>query len=137
MPALPPANAGTCSSAGGRGGGRTDAWEPQEEVYWRTEDKRLGDEHCSGERALDSLLYAERMKLIQLDAKASKARPDPPAAAKRTRGSFARPARARHTQEMAAQRSHASPSFSHRGTINSPTAVVPSTTCTAVSGRPP
>src|SRR6059036_2428122 len=73
----------------GFGGGRADVWEP-EEVYWGSEDKWLGDKRYSGDRDLENPLAAVQMGLIYVNPQGPNANPDPIAAAKDIRETFAR-----------------------------------------------
>jgi catalase-peroxidase len=73
----------------GFGGGRVDAWEP-EELYWGPEGTWLGDERYSGERQLEKPLGAVQMGLIYVNPEGPNGKPDPVAAAKDIRETFAR-----------------------------------------------
>ena len=73
----------------GFGGGRPDVWEP-DEVYWGTEDKWLGDKRYSGDRNLQAPLGAVQMGLIYVNPQGPNAYPDPLAAARDIRETFAR-----------------------------------------------
>ena len=73
----------------GFGGGRTDKWEP-EEVYWGPETEWLGDNRYTGERDLDNPLAAVQMGLIYVNPEGPNGNPDPLAAAKDIRETFAR-----------------------------------------------
>jgi len=73
----------------GFGGGRADAWEP-EELYWGPEGTWLGDERYSGERQLQKPLGAVQMGLIYVNPEGPNGKPDPVAAAKDIRETFAR-----------------------------------------------
>jgi catalase-peroxidase len=73
----------------GFGGGRTDAWEP-EELYWGPEGTWLGDERYSGERQLQNPLAAVQMGLIYVNPEGPNGKPDPVAAAKDIRETFLR-----------------------------------------------
>ncbi len=73
----------------GFGGGRTDAWEP-EELYWGPEGTWLGDERYSGERQLQNPLAAVQMGLIYVNPEGPNGKPDPVAAAKDIRETFFR-----------------------------------------------
>jgi catalase-peroxidase len=73
----------------GFGGGRADAWEP-EELYWGPEGSWLGDERYSGERQLQKPLGAVQMGLIYVNPEGPNGKPDPVAAAKDIRETFAR-----------------------------------------------
>ena len=75
----------------GFAGGREDVWEPEEDVYWGTETKWLeGDKRYSGERDLDNPLAAVQMGLIYVNPEGPNGNPDPVAAAKDIRETFAR-----------------------------------------------
>ena len=74
----------------GFGGGRADVWEPEEDVYWGSEDKWLGDKRYSGERELESPLAAVQMGLIYVNPEGPNGNPDPLAAARDIRETFAR-----------------------------------------------
>jgi catalase-peroxidase len=73
----------------GFAGGRADAWEP-EAVDWGPESKWLGDERYSGDRSLQSPLGAVQMGLIYVNPEGPNGNPDPVAAAKDIRETFAR-----------------------------------------------
>ena len=45
----------------GFGGGRVDVWEPEEDIYWGTEDTWLDDNRYSNERDLENPLAAVQM----------------------------------------------------------------------------
>lgn len=74
----------------GFAGGREDVWEPQEDVYWGSEDKWLGDERYSGERNLENPLAAVQMGLIYVNPEGPNGVPDPIASGKDIRETFAR-----------------------------------------------
>ena len=74
----------------GFGGGRADVWEPEEDVYWGSEDKWLGDKRYSGDRELESPLAAVQMGLIYVNPEGPGGNPDPVAAARDIRETFAR-----------------------------------------------
>ena len=75
----------------GFGGGREDVWEPDHDVYWGTETKWLGgDKRYSGERELENPLAAVQMGLIYVNPEGPNGNPDPVAAAKDIRETFAR-----------------------------------------------
>jgi catalase-peroxidase len=74
----------------GFGGGRVDIWEPEEGIYWGPEGKWLGDERYSGDRELDNPLAAVQMGLIYVNPEGPNGKPDPIAAARDIRETFAR-----------------------------------------------
>jgi catalase-peroxidase len=74
----------------GFGGGREDVWEPDEDTYWGSEDKWLADKRYSGERNLENPLAAVQMGLIYVNPEGPNGKPDPLAAAKDIRETFAR-----------------------------------------------
>jgi catalase-peroxidase len=74
----------------GFGGGREDVWEPEADVYWGAETKWLGDERYSGERDLANPLAAVQMGLIYVNPEGPNGKPDPIAAARDIRETFAR-----------------------------------------------
>jgi catalase-peroxidase len=73
----------------GFAGGRPDQWEP-EELFWGPEGAWLGDERYSGERQLADPLGAVQMGLIYVNPEGPGGNPDPLAAAKDIRETFAR-----------------------------------------------
>ncbi|MEP7209684.1 MAG: peroxidase family protein, partial [Alphaproteobacteria bacterium] len=73
----------------GFAGGRPDQWEP-EELYWGAEGTWLGDERYSGERELQNPLGAVQMGLIYVNPQGPNGNPDPIAAARDIRETFAR-----------------------------------------------
>jgi len=74
----------------GFGGGREDVWESEEDVYWGSETKWLDDKRYSGERNLENPLAAVQMGLIYVNPEGPNGKPDPIAAAKDIRETFAR-----------------------------------------------
>ena len=74
----------------GFGGGRPDIWEPEAEINWGTESKWLGDERYSGERELAKPFGAVQMGLIYVNPEGPNGNPDPIAAARDIRETFAR-----------------------------------------------
>ena len=74
----------------GFAGGREDVWEPQEDVYWGPESKWLGDNRYAKGRALENPLAAVQMGLIYVNPEGPNGNPDPLAAAKDIRETFAR-----------------------------------------------
>ncbi|WP_327134915.1 catalase/peroxidase HPI [Streptomyces sp. NBC_01343] len=73
----------------GFGFGRKDTWEP-EEIFWGTEETWLGDERYSGDRELSGPLGAVQMGLIYVNPEGPNGNPDPKAAARDIRETFAR-----------------------------------------------
>ncbi|MBM5459857.1 catalase/peroxidase HPI [Pseudomonas sp. P66] len=73
----------------GFGGGREDDWEP-DLVYWGPESTWLGDERYHGKRELNKPLAAVQMGLIYVNPEGPNGKPDPLAAAKDIRDTFAR-----------------------------------------------
>jgi catalase-peroxidase len=75
----------------GFGGGREDVWEPDQDVFWGTETTWLGgDKRYSGERDLANPLAAVQMGLIYVNPEGPNGNPDPVAAARDIRETFAR-----------------------------------------------
>jgi catalase-peroxidase len=74
----------------GFGGGRADTWEAEEDIYWGPEGKWLAEERYSGERDLQSPLGAVQMGLIYVNPEGPNGKPDPLAAARDIRETFAR-----------------------------------------------
>ena len=75
----------------GFGGGRPDVWEPDQDVYWGEETTWLGDDkRYSGDRELEHPLAAVQMGLIYVNPEGPEGKPDPVAAAKDIRETFAR-----------------------------------------------
>ncbi|MBN1973389.1 MAG: catalase/peroxidase HPI [Sedimentisphaerales bacterium] len=74
----------------GFGGGRVDVWEPEEDVYWGSEDKWLGDKRYSGNRDLENPLAAVQMGLIYVNPEGPNGQPIPAESAHDVRQTFAR-----------------------------------------------
>jgi catalase-peroxidase len=74
----------------GFGGGREDTWEPEEDIFWGPEGKWLADERYSGDRDLANPLGAVQMGLIYVNPEGPNGKPDPVAAARDIRETFAR-----------------------------------------------
>jgi len=74
----------------GFAGGREDVWEPQEDIYWGPESKWLADKRYTGDRKLENPLAAVQMGLIYVNPEGPNGKPDPLAAAKDIRETFAR-----------------------------------------------
>ena len=74
----------------GFAGGREDVWEPSNDIYWGSEGKWLADERYSGDRDLANPLAAVQMGLIYVNPEGPNGNPDPLAAARDIRETFAR-----------------------------------------------
>ena len=74
----------------GFSGGRVDAWESDDEVYWGPEAEWLGDRRYSGDRELENPLAAVQMGLIYVNPEGPGGHPDPLASARDIRETFAR-----------------------------------------------
>ncbi|HEX7962006.1 MAG TPA: catalase/peroxidase HPI [Terriglobales bacterium] len=74
----------------GFGGGREDVWEPEGDIFWGPEGKWLADERYSGDRDLANPLAAVQMGLIYVNPEGPSGKPDPIAAARDIRETFAR-----------------------------------------------
>ena len=74
----------------GFGGGREDVWEPEEDIYWGSEKEWLGDKRYTGDRDLENPLAAVQMGLIYVNPEGPNGNPDPLAAARDIRETFAR-----------------------------------------------
>ncbi|HET7346373.1 MAG TPA: catalase/peroxidase HPI, partial [Acidobacteriaceae bacterium] len=74
----------------GFAGGRADVWEPDQDVNWGTETAWLEDKRYSGDRELEHPLGAVQMGLIYVNPEGPNANPDPVAAARDIRETFAR-----------------------------------------------
>jgi catalase-peroxidase len=74
----------------GFAGGREDVWEPEEDIYWGSEDIWLGDKRYSGDRDLENPLAAVQMGLIYVNPEGPNGEPDPVASAHDVRETFAR-----------------------------------------------
>lgn len=74
----------------GFAGGRADVWEPEQDVYWGNEKKWLDDGRYSGDRSLENPLAAVQMGLIYVNPEGPNGNPDPVAAARDIRETFAR-----------------------------------------------
>ncbi|MGA2486845.1 MAG: catalase/peroxidase HPI [Roseiarcus sp.] len=74
----------------GFGGGRVDTWESEMDIYWGSEGKWLADERYSGDRDLENPLGAVQMGLIYVNPEGPNGNPDPVAAARDIRETFAR-----------------------------------------------
>ncbi|HVV86384.1 MAG TPA: catalase/peroxidase HPI [Kofleriaceae bacterium] len=74
----------------GFGGGREDIFEPETDVYWGSEKKWLDDARYAGDRELEAPLAAVQMGLIYVNPEGPNGKPDPVAAARDIRETFAR-----------------------------------------------
>ncbi|MBV2090863.1 MAG: catalase/peroxidase HPI [Candidatus Thiodiazotropha sp. (ex Ctena orbiculata)] len=75
----------------GFAGGRQDIWEPEKDIYWGTEQEWLEEKRYAGDHeALENPLAAVQMGLIYVNPEGPNGNPDPLAAAKDIRETFAR-----------------------------------------------
>ncbi len=74
----------------GFAGGREDIWEPEKDIYWGSEAKWLDDKRYTGDRDLENPLAAVQMGLIYVNPEGPNGNPDPIAAARDIRETFAR-----------------------------------------------
>jgi len=74
----------------GFAGGREDTWEPEKDIYWGSENTWLGDKRYAGDRDLENPLAAVQMGLIYVNPEGPNGKPDPLAAARDIRETFAR-----------------------------------------------
>ncbi|MEY3230788.1 MAG: hypothetical protein RL689_877 [Planctomycetota bacterium] len=74
----------------GFAGGRPDIWEPEQDIYWGTEKQWLENKRYTGERDLENPLAAVQMGLIYVNPEGPDGNPDPLAAARDIRETFAR-----------------------------------------------
>ena len=74
----------------GFGGGRVDVWEPEEDIYWGSEDVWLGDARYEGDRQLENPLAAVQMGLIYVNPEGPNGVADPVASGRDIRETFAR-----------------------------------------------
>ena len=74
----------------GFGGGREDIWEPEEDIYWGSEDTWLGDKRYSGDRDLENPLAAVQMGLIYVNPEGPNGEPNAVASGRDVRQTFAR-----------------------------------------------
>nr|WP_232506181.1 catalase/peroxidase HPI [Microlunatus flavus] len=74
----------------GFAGGRADAWEPDQDVYWGPEQTWLGDERYTGDRELEKPLAAVQMGLIYVNPEGPNGNPDPMGSARDIRETFGR-----------------------------------------------
>ena len=79
----------------GFGGGREDIWEPEEDIYWGSEEEWLATSdkpksRYSGDRDLENPLAAVQMGLIYVNPEGPDGNPDPVASGRDVRETFAR-----------------------------------------------
>jgi len=74
----------------GFGAGREDIWEPEEDIYWGSEDTWLGDKRYTGDRELENPLAAVQMGLIYVNPEGPNGEPSAVAAGRDIRKTFAR-----------------------------------------------
>jgi len=74
----------------GFGGGRMDIWEPEQDIYWGTEETWLDDKRYTGDRILENPLAAVQMGLIYVNPEGPNGKPDPIASGRDIRETFAR-----------------------------------------------
>jgi catalase-peroxidase len=74
----------------GFGGGRVDIWEPEQDIYWGTEETWLDDKRYTGDRILENPLAAVQMGLIYVNPEGPNGTPDPLASGRDIRETFAR-----------------------------------------------
>ncbi len=74
----------------GFAGGREDVWEPEEDIYWGSEDTWLGDKRYSGDRDLDNPLAAVQMGLIYVNPEGPNGEPSAVKSGRDIRETFAR-----------------------------------------------
>ena len=74
----------------GFAGGREDVWEPEADINWGPESEWLGDKRFSAGRELQNPLAASQMGLIYVNPEGPNGKPDPLAAARDIRTTFAR-----------------------------------------------
>lgn len=75
----------------GFGGGRSDIWHPEEDIYWGSEDEWLGDNRYGETRQdLENPLSAVQMGLIYVNPEGPNSNPDPLLSAQDIRETFAR-----------------------------------------------
>lgn len=74
----------------GFGGGRSDIWHPEEDIYWGSETEMLGDNRYTGDRELENPLAAVQMGLIYVNPEGPNGNPDPIASARDIRETFGR-----------------------------------------------
>jgi catalase-peroxidase len=85
-----PDNANMGFKTFGFGGGRADVWAPEDDIWWGAEDVWLADKRYTGDRELENPLAAVQMGLIYVNPEGPNGNPDPLAAARDIRETFAR-----------------------------------------------
>ena len=74
----------------GFGGGRTDIWQPEEDIYWGAETQWLANKRYTGDRKLENPLAAVQMGLIYVNPEGPDGKPDPTASGRDVRETFGR-----------------------------------------------
>lgn len=74
----------------GFAGGRADIWEPEEDIYWGSENMWLGDKRYTKGRELENPLAAVQMGLIYVNPEGPNGKPDPKASGFDVRDTFKR-----------------------------------------------
>ena len=74
----------------GFGGGREDIWEPEEDIYWGSEEEWLDDKRYTGDRELENPLAAVQMGLIYVNPEGPNGEPDVIGSGRDIRETFAR-----------------------------------------------
>jgi len=74
----------------GFGGGRSDIWAPEKDIFWGKEKEWLGNDRYTGDRELDQPLGAVQMGLIYVNPQGPDGKPDPLASARDIRETFKR-----------------------------------------------
>ncbi|TCD56972.1 catalase/peroxidase HPI [Synechococcus sp. BS55D] len=74
----------------GFAGGRTDIWQPEDDVFWGKETTWLGDERHAADGQLNTPLAAVEMGLIYVNPEGPEGHPDPVASGREVRETFAR-----------------------------------------------
>ncbi len=74
----------------GFGGGRADIWEPEEDIFWGSEKKWMGNSRYSGKRDMNNPLAAVQMGLIYVNPEGPDGKPDPVASGFDVRDTFLR-----------------------------------------------
>ena len=74
----------------GFAGGRKDMWQPEEDIYWGSENEWLASKRYSGDRQLENPLAAVQMGLIYVNPQGPDGNPDPVASGRDVRETFGR-----------------------------------------------